>query len=116
LEETRNRTAWDNQLKGRVTERRKRRHGIWNRKSTAKQLISYFGYRLQALLDLASDKDAHLNRSTIIFAVGLLQFWKTKQDSHKPAKDKERNKHGKEKKREDFRRVRWFTQAPPSPD
>jgi hypothetical protein len=34
LEETRKYTAWDNQLKSCVTERRKRRHGIWNRKST----------------------------------------------------------------------------------
>jgi hypothetical protein len=81
LEETRNRTAWDNQLKGYITERRKRRHGKWNRKSTAKKLITYFLYRLQAPWDLSSDKDAHLNRSTIIFAIGLLHTWKPKQDS-----------------------------------
>jgi hypothetical protein len=32
LEETRNHTAWDNQLKGCVTKTRKRRHGIRNQK------------------------------------------------------------------------------------
>jgi hypothetical protein len=82
LEETRNHTAWDNQLKGCVTETRKRRHEIRNRKSTEKQLITYFLWTLEAPFDLASDTDAHLDRSTIIFAFILLQFCKTKQDSN----------------------------------
>jgi hypothetical protein len=42
LEETRNHTEWDNQLKGCVTETRKRRHGKRNQKSTERQLITYF--------------------------------------------------------------------------
>jgi hypothetical protein len=76
LEETRNHTAWDNHVKGCVTEMRKRR----NRKSTEKQLITYFLWTLEAPFDPASDTDAHLDKSTIIFAIGKLQSCKTKQD------------------------------------
>jgi hypothetical protein len=102
LEETRNPTAWDNQLKGCVTERRLRRHRKWNRKLTAKQLITYFLYKLQAPLDLSSDKDAHLDRSTIIFAIGLLQFWKPKF-THKthPNPPRTRNATNTERRRKE---------------
>jgi hypothetical protein len=82
LEKTRNHTAWDNQLKGCVTEMRKRRHGIRNRKLTEKQLIPYFLWTLEAPINLASDADAHLDRFTSIFAIVLLPFCKTKQDSN----------------------------------
>jgi hypothetical protein len=82
LEETRNHTAWDNQLKGCVTETRKRRHGKRNRKTTGKQLITYFLWTLEAPFNPASDTDAHLDISTIIFAIRKLQACKTKQDSN----------------------------------
>jgi hypothetical protein len=82
LEETRNHTAWDNQLKGCVTEMRNRRHGKRNRKSTEKQLITHFLWTLEAAFDPALDTDAHLDKSTIIFVIGKLQCCKTKQDSN----------------------------------
>jgi hypothetical protein len=121
LEETRNHTAWDNHLKGCVSETRNRRHGKGNRKSTEKQLITHFLWTLEAAFDPASDTDAHLDKSTIIFVIGKLQSCKTKQDLNtqdqgKTNKDKERNNHRREEKKEDFRRVRWFTQARPPPD
>jgi hypothetical protein len=81
LDETRNLTAWDNQLKGCMTRTRKSRYGKRNRKSNKKKLITYFLWSLEAPFDLASDKDPHLDRSTIILAIRLLQFCKSKQDS-----------------------------------
>jgi hypothetical protein len=45
LEETGYPAAWHNQLKGCVTKRRNRRHGIRNPKSATSQLIIYFLYR-----------------------------------------------------------------------
>jgi hypothetical protein len=80
LEETRNHTAWDNQLKGCVTETRNRRHGKRNRKSTEKQLITHFLWTLEAAFNPASYTDAHLDKSTIIFVIGKLKSCKTKQD------------------------------------
>jgi hypothetical protein len=108
------------QLKGCVTKTRKRRHGIRNRKSTEKQLITYFLWRLEALFNLASDKDAHLDRSTIITQSDCYNFAKPNriqpQDQGETNTDKKRNNHRREKKKEDFRRVRWFSQARPPTD
>jgi hypothetical protein len=83
LEETRNNTAWDNQLEGCVTMTRKRIIGNRKRKATGKQLITYFLSTLEAPFNPASDTDAHLNRSTIILTIKKLQTWKPKQDSDK---------------------------------
>jgi hypothetical protein len=81
VEETRNNTAWDNQLKGCETMTRKRIIGNRKRKSTGKQLITYFLSTLEAPFNPASDTDAHLDISTIIFTIGKLQSCKPKQDS-----------------------------------
>jgi hypothetical protein len=98
-----------------VTETIKSRHGIRNRKSTKKQLINYFLRRLKAPFNLALDKDVHLDRSTIIFAIGLLQFCKTKQDSTTRPRQ---TQHGQEKqqtqKGEEERRLQKGNMVHPS--
>jgi hypothetical protein len=81
LEETRNNTAWDSQLEGCVTRTRKSIIGNRKRKATGKQLITYFLSTLEAPFNPASDTDAHLDRSTIIFTIEKLQTCKPKQDS-----------------------------------
>jgi hypothetical protein len=60
LDETRNNTAWDNQLKGLVTRRRNGRHGIRNRKSADEHLITHFLGTLETALSPPLDMDAHL--------------------------------------------------------
>jgi hypothetical protein len=82
LEETRNNTAWDNQLKGFVTRTRYGRHGIRNRKSADKQLITHSLWTLETAFSPASDTDAHLKESTSIFLIGKVKSCKTKQDSN----------------------------------
>jgi hypothetical protein len=82
LEETRNNTAWDNQLKGCVTGTRYRRHGKRNWKSTENQLITHFLWTREAAFDPALNTDAHLDKSTIIFVIRKVKSCKTKQDSY----------------------------------
>jgi hypothetical protein len=82
LEETRNNTAWNNQLKGFVTRTRYRRHGIRNRKSADKQLITHFLWTRETAFSTASDRDAHLKESTSIFVIRKVKSCKTKQDSN----------------------------------
>jgi hypothetical protein len=82
LKVTRNHTAQDNQLKGCVTVTIKRIHGKRKRKSTGKQLITYFLWTLEAPFNPASDTNAHLDISTSIFAIKKLQTCKPKQDSN----------------------------------
>jgi hypothetical protein len=67
LEETRNNTAWDNQLKGLVTRTRDGKHGIRNRKLADEQLITHFLWTMETAFSPASDTDAHLKESTSIF-------------------------------------------------
>ena len=118
MEETRNNTAWDNQLKGCVTRTRKSIIGNRKRKATGKQLITDFRSTLEAPVNPALDTDAHLKESTNIHIIGELTFPKPNRirTQDQGQTDKERNEHGREKKKEDFRRVRWFTQACPPPD
>jgi hypothetical protein len=73
FEETRNNTAWDNQLKGCVTMATWRISGNRKRKTTGKQLITYFRSTLEAPGNPESDTDAHLDKSTIIFTSKKLQ-------------------------------------------
>jgi hypothetical protein len=82
LEETRNNTAWDNQLKGCMIMMTRRIIGNRKRKATGKQLITYFGSTLEAPFIPAPDTDAHLDRSAIIFTIKKLQTCKPKQDSN----------------------------------
>jgi hypothetical protein len=82
LEETRNNTAWNNQLKGFVTRTRHRRHGIRNLKSADEQLITHFLWTLETAFGTALDTDAHLKKSTSIFGIGKVKSCKTKQDSN----------------------------------
>jgi hypothetical protein len=93
LEETRYHTALVNQLKGCVTGTRNRRHEQRNRKSTEKQLITHFLWTLEAAFDPASDTDAHLDKSTIIFGIRKGKSCKTKQDSNTRPRQ---NKQGQE--------------------
>jgi hypothetical protein len=118
LEETRNNTAWDNQLKGLVTRRINGRHEIRNRKSADEQLITHFLGAMETAFSPASDTDAHLKESTNIHLIGELTFPKPNRirTQDQAEKDKEHNKRRREKKKEDFGRVRWFTQARPPPD
>jgi hypothetical protein len=109
LEETINNTAWDNQLNGWVTRTRNGRHGIRNRKSDDEQLFTRFLGTLETAFSPALDTDAHRKESTNFHSIGKIDLSKTKQDSytrHKTGKDKERNKCRREKKKEDFERVR----------
>jgi hypothetical protein len=78
LEETRNKTAWDNQLKGFMNRTRYGRHGIRDRKSAEEQLITQFRWTLETAFSQASDTDAHLKESTSIFLVGKVKFCKTR--------------------------------------
>jgi hypothetical protein len=82
LEETRNNTAWDNQLEGLVTRTRNGRHGIRNRKSADEQLITHFLWTRDTAFSPASDTDAHLKESTNIHLIGKVNLCKTKQDSN----------------------------------
>jgi hypothetical protein len=82
LEETRNNTAWDNQLKGCLTRTRYRRLEIRNLKSADEQLITDFLWTLETAFDPASDTNAHLKKCKIIFVIGKVISCKTKQDSN----------------------------------
>jgi hypothetical protein len=73
FEDSRNNTAWDNQLKGCVTIATIRISGNRKRKNTGKQLITYFRSTLEAPGNTESDTDAHLDKSTIIFTNNKLQ-------------------------------------------
>jgi hypothetical protein len=82
FEESRNKTAWDNQLKGCVTMATRRISGNRKRKNTGKQLITYFRSTLEAPGNPESDMDAHLDKSTIFFTNKKLQE-KTKEEMGK---------------------------------
>jgi hypothetical protein len=56
LEETGDRAAWHNQLKGCMTKRRNGRHEIRNRKLTTSQLILYFLFRKTEQFKFSSDE------------------------------------------------------------
>jgi hypothetical protein len=73
VEETRNNTARDNQLKSCVTMTTRRIRGNRKWKTTGKQLITYFPSTLEAPGNPESDTDAHLDKSTIIFTSKKLQ-------------------------------------------
>jgi hypothetical protein len=92
LEETRNNTSWDNQLKGLVTRTINGRHGIRNRKSADEQLITHFLGTLETAFSPASDTDAHLKESTNIHFIVNIYISKIKQDSNtrQAAKDEDR--------------------------
>jgi hypothetical protein len=79
VEETRNNTAWDNQLKGCMTIATRRIRGNRKRKTTGKQLITYFWSTLVAPGNQELDTDAHLDKYTIIFTIKKLQD-KTKEE------------------------------------
>jgi hypothetical protein len=93
FEETRNNTAWDNQLKGCVTRATRRISGNRKQKTTGRQLITYFRPTLEAPGNPESDKDAHLDKSTIIFTSKKLQTCKPRQDSDtRPRRSKQKRK------------------------
>jgi hypothetical protein len=60
---------------------KKRIIGNRKRKTTGKQLITYFRSTLEAPGNPALDTDTHLDKSTIIFTIEKLQTCKPKQDS-----------------------------------
>jgi hypothetical protein len=73
LEETRNNTAWNNQLKGLVTRTRNGRHVIRNRKSADEQLITHFLDTLETAFSIGhgrTSKQTHqypLHRENLSF-------------------------------------------------
>jgi hypothetical protein len=114
-EETRNNTALDNQLKGCVTRTRYRRHGIRNRKSADEQLITHFLWTLETAFNPASDTDAHLKKSTIIFVIGKVKSCKTKQDSNtRPRENKQGQGTQQIQKGEEERRLQKGKMVHPS--
>jgi hypothetical protein len=105
FEETRNNTAWDNQLKGCVTMARRRRSGNRKRKTTGRQLSTYFRSTLEAPGNPELDKEAHLDKSTIILRRKKLQTCKPKQDSDtrpRTRKQKRKDQRRKNETREEM--------------
>jgi hypothetical protein len=94
----------------------KRITGNRKRKTTGKQMITYFRLTLEAPGNPASDTDAHLDKSTIIFTIKKLQTCKPKQDSDtRPRRRQQKEKTNAQSKRPKRRWARktasWKTTA-----